>query len=124
MDELKKKFNDMARDLAEMDPKDKDFIATANRLKEVQEILLREQAKDDRSKAATIEADEKIKAAEVEAEGKIKVAKTEAIWGFFGRLLGGVVGIGSILLLINIKDTQGMVDKDVFSISKVFMPRM
>ena len=58
-----------------------------------------------------------------ETEVRAKASKWDAVWNFLGKLASGVVAIGGVLLLGEIKEDQGVVDKDKFSLVRGMFPK-
>lgn len=86
----------------------KDLEAENTRIAKTMDLDLRERELDLRER---------------ETEIRAKSSKWDAVWNFLGKLASGVVAIGGILLLGDIKEEQGVVDKDKFSLVRGMFPK-
>lgn len=121
MDQIDK----LTDELAHLDPTDEKYKVTQTALKELHEMLLKEdRAIEERSyKNQQIDLEERKLIAETHMnEEKIKQSKWDGFFGVVKTILG--IG-GSALLMWILDDTKDhtIIDKDLFSIARGWFPR-
>lgn len=116
----------LSEELARLKVGTPEYKATIDALKDLHSIRVNE----DRAESERIERNmtldlrrEELEFKTFECEQKAKIAKHSDRTGFWKSVICGLIAIGGVFCLDEIKEDQGFVDKDKFSIIKTLFPR-
>ena len=125
-EELEQMIDEGLAKLKKMQPGTQEHSDTLKAVERLVELLEKDYDMEAKRLARNTEQDLKereLDLRERELGARIKSDKRNTFWGVVGKILGIVGGGATILLLRNVKDDQGIVDKDEFALAKGAQPR-
>ena len=127
--ERKKIFEEIDRltdVLSKQQPGTKEYNDTLAALEKLHRMMLSDEEAEQKRLSDTMNQDlreRELEQRDRETAERAKSSRWDSIWGFLGKLASGIVAIGGVLLLGEIKEEQGVVDKDKFSLVRGMFPK-
>jgi len=123
---IEEEIDRLAEKMADLEPGTEDYSKLLQAMQKLHEMLYKDVEAENTRIAKTMDQDlreRELDQRERETDIRAKSSKWDAVWNFLGKLASGVIAIGGILLLGDIKEEQGVVDKDKFSLVRGMFPK-
>ena len=123
---IQEEIDRLADKMSELEVGSEEYNKLLQAMQKLHEMLYKDIEAENTRIAKTMDQDLKereLDQRDRETEVRAKASKWDAVWNFLGKLASGVVAIGGVLLLGEIKEDQGVVDKDKFSLVRGMFPK-
>ena len=123
---IEEEIDRLSEKMADLEPGTEEYSKLLQAMQKLHEMLYKDIEAENTRVAKTMDQDlreRELDQRERETNIRAKSSKWDTVWNFLGKLASGVVAIGGILLLGDIKEEQGVVDKDKFSLVRGMFPK-
>lgn len=125
-EKMYEEYDRLFEELSKQTPGTKEYADTLAVLEKLHKMIIADEGAEQQRINDTMTQDlrqQEIEQKDRESAERAKASRWDSIWGFLGKLVSGILAIGGVLLLGEIKEEQGVVDKDKFSLVRGMFPK-